>query len=133
VAKIVKRYTFEASHWLPKHEGKCAKLHGHSYKIELCAGGEINPLRGKSDDGMVADFSTLDEVIKPVIESLDHGCLNDWMDTPTAEHVGLWFFSALSKANFPYVVWIRVWETEKAYAEVYPEDFILFTQRKGTL
>ena len=32
---IGKTFTFEAAHWLPHHPGKCWKLHGHTWTVEV--------------------------------------------------------------------------------------------------
>ena len=31
--------TFAAAHRLPEHEGKCARLHGHTYGLEVTVEG----------------------------------------------------------------------------------------------
>jgi len=73
--KIGKIYRFEAAHHLPGHTGKCAQLHGHSYRLEVEIEGDLIPV-GPSDGGMVADFSDLDEVVNGMIDRLDHTDLN---------------------------------------------------------
>jgi 6-pyruvoyltetrahydropterin/6-carboxytetrahydropterin synthase len=37
--RIRKRFRFESSHVLPHHTGKCARLHGHSYRLEVTVRG----------------------------------------------------------------------------------------------
>lgn len=103
--RIGKRFTFEAAHQLPWHDGKCHNLHGHSYVLEVVVEGGVvgDGIDGKGkpdsysltgepiyrpDTGMVADFSLISQIVKPYIEEfLDHKNLNDLMENPTAENI----------------------------------------------
>ena len=38
--RLEKEFSFEASHQLPLHDGKCARLHGHSWKGRIIIEGE---------------------------------------------------------------------------------------------
>lgn len=68
---ISKRFTFEASHILPKHQGKCSRLHGHSWGLVVAVRGPVNP-----DTGFVIDYSFLSECVNNwVIKQLDHAHL----------------------------------------------------------
>ena len=40
-SQIRKRFRFEAAHTLPFHPGKCARMHGHSYRLEVAVSGPI--------------------------------------------------------------------------------------------
>jgi len=69
--KITKHFTFEASHILPKHKGKCSRLHGHSWKLAVCVDGPVN-----KETGFVLDYGILGEIVKThVIDHLDHSHL----------------------------------------------------------
>ncbi len=73
--EVTKSYRFEASHRLDGHDGKCARMHGHSYKVDVTvtSDGLVESLTGdQSDEGMVRDFAKLDEVMKPVVDFIDH-------------------------------------------------------------
>jgi 6-pyruvoyltetrahydropterin/6-carboxytetrahydropterin synthase len=115
VVTISKRYTFDAAHFLtnvpPDH--KCARLHGHTYTVEVS-------LRGPVDNGFVIDFGDLDAVVKPFIYShLDHRSLNDVLppEIPTTvEHLAKFLFETFSP-SLPNLVSIRVWETPTSWAE----------------
>lgn len=68
---ISKSFTFEASHILPKHPGKCSRLHGHSWKLTVSVEGNINP-----STGFVCDYAELSKVVHVhVIEPIDHSHL----------------------------------------------------------
>ena len=73
--EIRKTFRFEASHILPKHPGKCARLHGHSWELEVAIIGKVN-----SETGFVADYGDLKALVEePIIRHLDHshlGCGN---------------------------------------------------------
>jgi 6-pyruvoyltetrahydropterin/6-carboxytetrahydropterin synthase len=41
---LKERFSFEAAHFLPLHDGKCRRLHGHSWVgwVEIC-GADLPP------------------------------------------------------------------------------------------
>ena len=98
---------FEAAHRIPGHRGKCAVLHGHSYRVEAeFAGEELDAL------GMVADFADLRAALTEVLP--DHTCLNDVLPCPTtAEGISRWIFEQLRERGLP-VSAVTVWETERS-------------------
>ncbi len=72
---------FDAAHSLPGYKGKCANLHGHTYKVEVVVEGPVG------DNGFVMDFYDLKKVLAKSLEDLDHRCLNDLLKNPTAETI----------------------------------------------
>lgn len=64
---LKKSFRFEASHILPKHPGKCSRLHGHSWVLHVFVEGEIN-----KDTGFVMDYAEISNAVKPLIDALDH-------------------------------------------------------------
>ena len=68
-AEIFREFTFEAAHRLPNvPEGhKCARLHGHSYRVEVHVSGPVG-----QETGWVQDFGDLKVAFKPLEEELDH-------------------------------------------------------------
>jgi len=77
---ITKTFTFDSSHSLSWHKGKCKNLHGHTYKLEVSIKGELN------ENGIVMDFSDLKKIVKKIIlEKYDHQHLNLFFNNPTAE------------------------------------------------
>lgn len=75
-----KTYRFEASHILPLHAGKCSRLHGHSWVLHVWVEGKIN-----QETGFVKDFAEISDVVKPIVELLDHRHLGQWATTVNAE------------------------------------------------
>jgi 6-pyruvoyltetrahydropterin/6-carboxytetrahydropterin synthase len=109
--------TFAAAHRLPDHEGKCQRLHGHTYGLEVTVEGSPQPSGPAA--GMIMDFADLRQrVNEAVVERLDHQLLNELLDVvPTAEAVAGWAYARLSEAGLP-VVRVRVAEGPNSYVEV---------------
>lgn len=116
--RICKRFTFEAAHHLPLHDGKCKRVHGHSYIVEVFVVGELHTTGPKS--GMVMDYGDLSQLWKLEFESvLDHRDLNNVLDTDhtTAECIAMWLFTRFRTFVGEDVERVRVWETSSSYAE----------------
>jgi len=71
--EICKEFTFEASHVLPHHKGKCSNLHGHSWKLTVYMRGPVD-----GETGMVVDYADIKSSIQPIIDDLDHAHLGAW-------------------------------------------------------
>ena len=112
--RIRKLFHFEAAHVLPFHQGKCARLHGHSYRLEVTIAG---PLRqGGPDRGMVMDFGDLSRIVKAeVLARVDHRSLNDIVENPTCERVLEWIAATLAP-HLPQFDELVLWETQTACA-----------------
>lgn len=119
---ISKKFRFEAAHVLPWHDGKCSRLHGHSYVLEVSIRGPIKPDNPEDpQSGMVMDFARLGSLVKTTVETkLDHHSLNDLMHNPTAENlvdylVTLWVGPL--HAEGVKLMRVRLYETETSWAE----------------
>jgi 6-pyruvoyltetrahydropterin/6-carboxytetrahydropterin synthase len=64
-------YTFDAAHRIRGHAGRCAGLHGHTYRLDLTVSAErLDAL------GMVVDFDDLRALVdKAVLARWDHATL----------------------------------------------------------
>ena len=106
---IFKVFTVEAAHRLPHvPEGhKCARLHGHSFRIELHLSGPVDPQAGS-----VMDFADVKAAFKPIYERLDHHYLNDipGLENPTSEQLAKWIWDQ-AKPLLPLLSAIVVHET----------------------
>lgn len=115
-------YTFSAAHHLPGHKGKCARQHGHNYKVEVVVTSEWLVEVGSSE-GMVIDFDDLDTIVKPMLDWYDHGDLNElFLVVTTAENLAQHFGEVL-RARLPELVSLvslSVWETERNKATWQP-------------
>jgi len=110
--RLEKQVKFEAAHMLPQHDGKCARLHGHSWLAVLIL--ESMELEAEGPKaGMVMDFGDVSGAIKPILdEKLDHHYLNDTLPLthPTSEAIARWLFDEL-KPSLSLLVAVRVHET----------------------
>lgn len=119
--QIRKTFRFEAAHVLPFHPGKCARVHGHSYVLEVAVRGPLHddgPARG-----MIVDFDEIKRIVRSqIIDVLDHQSLNDFMENPTAEHIVHWIWKRLEQplAGLDELV---LWETVNSCAVLARSDF----------
>ena len=113
--KLVHEFRFEAAHRLPKvPEGhKCARLHGHSFKIEVAIAGPVN-----DHTGWFIDYAMLYEAWAPLHAQLDHNYLNDvpGLENPTSELLAKWIWDHLVKP-LPALTRVTVFETCDARCE----------------
>lgn len=109
MTEIWKEFTFEAAHRLPNvpPSHKCARLHGHSYRVRVTVRGELDPHLG-----WVVDFDTIREAFEPVRLQLDHYYLNEieGLENPTSELLARWIW-ARTKPRLPQLARIEVMET----------------------
>jgi 6-pyruvoyltetrahydropterin/6-carboxytetrahydropterin synthase len=107
--ELFKEFTFEAAHRLPNvPEGhKCARLHGHSFHVELRVRGDVDPQLG-----WVMDFGCIKSAFQPLHDQLDHNYLNDieGLSNPTSENLACWIWRRL-KPELPELSQIVVRET----------------------
>ena len=113
--RLIKEYRFEAAHRLPRvPEGhKCQRLHGHSFKIELCIAGPVNP-----DTGWFIDYGELDALWQPIFDRIDHNYLNEveGLENPTSEVLARWLWDQL-RPSLPALERVIVHETCDARCE----------------
>jgi 6-pyruvoyltetrahydropterin/6-carboxytetrahydropterin synthase len=92
--EIYREFTFEAAHRLPRvPDGhKCARLHGHSYKVQVHVRGDVDPATG-----WVMDFAEIKKAFRPLHDQLDHYYLNDvpGLENPTSENLARWIWERL--------------------------------------
>jgi 6-pyruvoyltetrahydropterin/6-carboxytetrahydropterin synthase len=87
---------FSSGHFLRNYKGKCENPHGHNYKVRIT-------LRGEKLDhaGLLLDFKDLKQVMRPVIDRIDHQMLNDVAPfteiNPSAENLARFFFDETNK------------------------------------
>ena len=74
--KITRKIEFDAGHRIPDHQHQCRHLHGHRYILEVGVSGEVKDCHGAPDNGMVADFSHIKEILKThLVKKWDHAFL----------------------------------------------------------
>jgi 6-pyruvoyltetrahydropterin/6-carboxytetrahydropterin synthase len=87
---------FSSGHYLRNYKGKCENPHGHNYKVEVTLRGEV-----LDKAGLLLDFKDLKQVMRPVVDRLDHQMLND-LDpfteiNPSAENLARYFFDETNR------------------------------------
>lgn len=115
---------FEAAHRLPGYSGKCERLHGHNWVIEVIVNGsKLDKL------GMLIDFGILKKSVADVTDKLDHYYLNEQEPfkeiNPTAENIAKYIYVELKKmpifSDSVSLKTVKVWESEMS-AVSYMED-----------
>ncbi len=107
------RDKFQAAHCLRGYKGKCEKIHGHTFLVEV-----VVEIRKLNDIGIGIDFSEIKKKLSEILP--DHSFLNEIYDfNPSAENLSREFYYELKKF-FP-VKEVTVWESENASA-TYFED-----------
>lgn len=110
---------FSSSHQLRHYEGKCERMHGHNFCVEVEVVGEsLDPQLG-----ILMDFKELRRLLKHVTDDLDHRHLNDLpefaLQNPSSELLARYIFQRMQAqlAAFPVrLVQVMVSEKESSRA-----------------
>jgi len=115
---------FSSGHYLRNYRGKCENPHGHNYKVRVTLAGEA-----LDDAGLLLDFKLLKQVMRPIIERIDHKMLNDLEPftvlNPSAENLARYFYQETNTqlggmtAGRVRVKDCTIWETETTTATYY--------------
>ena len=128
---IYKEAYFEASHRLLNYTGKCYRLHGHQWRVEVWITGEVD-----AETQILVDYNC----IKQVVNQFDHQVILNRKDPmvealspfqevittegdPTSENLariiaGLLDESCTAEGISASVTKIRVWESTSCYAQL---------------
>lgn len=114
---VTKRFRFEAAHYLPNYIGSCARLHGHTYKLEVTFGPVDDKTVRELESGMIIDFKIISElVMNNVLARYDHAYLNELNNIPTAENILLDIVALLQNVSPIPLYKVKLWETHNSYA-----------------
>ena len=110
--------SFSAAHFLKNYKGKCEKLHGHNWKVQITvSAAELD------DKGLGMDFKELREIADKFVEKFDHANLNDLPEfkqrNPTTENIARIIFDGLEElidAELVCVKRVSVGETDGNWA-----------------
>ena len=104
--KVIRK--FSCAHKLSKYEGKCANLHGHTYRAVFLIEG------APADNGMIADFSKIKDILDSNLP--DHKYLNDLLENPTTENIASYLAEKMTKVikeNFNLKLkGLELWEND---------------------
>jgi 6-pyruvoyltetrahydropterin/6-carboxytetrahydropterin synthase len=125
---LVVKGKFDAAHRLAGYPGSCADVHGHTWKVEVAV--KVDKL---NDLGIGVDFKLLKTALESILSEFDHGVLMrkgdvmfekmltktvEFPENPTAEVIAMEVYRRMkTKLGVIRLEWVRVWESENAYAE----------------
>jgi 6-pyruvoyltetrahydropterin/6-carboxytetrahydropterin synthase len=106
---------FSSGHYLREYYGKCENPHGHNYRVLVTlAGKDLEP------NGLLLDFKVLKDILKPVVNYLDHQMINDLEPfttvNPSAENLAKYFFDK-TNAELSGLTGGRVWVKQSTIFE----------------
>ncbi len=105
---------FSAAHYLKEYKGKCERVHGHTFQVEVLI--EVEEL-GRAGIGF--DFTEIKKDLAAILP--DHTLLNDVLPfNPSAENLSRHFYGEMKK-KYP-VKSFTVWESEDASATYSEND-----------
>jgi 6-pyruvoyltetrahydropterin/6-carboxytetrahydropterin synthase len=110
---------YDSAHFLRNYHGKCERMHGHRYVVELTlATTELD------EAGIAFDFVIVKKHLRDLAERLDHENLNELPPfdeiEPSAENQARYFYDEMKRllpeAMGEAVLYVKVWETPTQYA-----------------
>jgi len=114
---------FDAAHFIRDYPGKCSRMHGHRWEVEVVLEG-----RKLDNRNILVDFAQVKELLGSLVDSVDHYQLNErFEDEPnvTAEYLAKWFYDCLTeliKYEWARVVGVTVWESPDCCVKYYGEE-----------
>ena len=111
---------YDSAHFLRHYHGKCERLHGHRYVVELALATEE-----LDRSGIAFDFVDIKKNLRELADHLDHNNLNDLPPfdeiEPSAENQAKYFHDEMKRRLPPRmadaIVYARVWETPTQWAQ----------------
>ncbi len=119
-------FKFDAAHYIEGYNGKCGRMHGHTYKVHISAKSHtLNPSKYLKSPDMVCDFKELKWAAKDGKKGgLDHTVLNESLPVPTTAERIAEYIHKETRARIPKNIQLKVtvWETETSWVEYTDED-----------
>jgi len=121
--EIIVKQKFSAAHYLENYKGKCEKMHGHTFEIEVAI---VSSDLDKA--GISFDFSKVKTYLKTILP--DHQVLNEIFDfSPSAENLARHFYFQI-KEKYP-VTKVTIWESEQAAAVFSEHQYSCSGEKNG--
>jgi len=119
-------FKFDAAHFIDGYDGKCGRMHGHTYKVHISAKShQLNPSKYLNTPDMVCDFKELKWAASDSKKGgLDHSVLNEEIPVATtAERIAEYIHKETTK-RIPGNIELKVtvWETENSWVEYTDKD-----------
>ncbi len=114
--------SFSAGHQLKCYRGKCERVHGHNFKVEVIVEGHT-----LDRAGLLTDFKVLKKRLAAILDKLDHQMLNQLSPfkktNPSSENLARHIYEKFS-AKLPSrlrLLEVWVWESDNAGACFRPD------------
>lgn len=124
--KLHTEFTFDAAHFIDGYDGKCGRMHGHTYKVHITAKShKLNPSKYLDTPDMVCDFKELKWAAADGKKGgLDHTVLNESIPVPTTAERIAEYIHKETKSKIPadIILKVTVWETENSWVEYTDEN-----------
>jgi 6-pyruvoyltetrahydropterin/6-carboxytetrahydropterin synthase len=119
--KLCTEFTIDSAHSIDGYDGKCARLHGHTYRIRMEATSDrLHTSKYLKTPDMVCDFRELKWAAADSLKGgLDHANLNDLMPGVTSAERIAEFIHNETKKRIPESISLKVtvWETPNSWVE----------------
>lgn len=119
-------FKFDAAHYIDGYDGKCGRMHGHTYKVHIKATShKLNPSKYLKTPDMVCDFNELKWAAEDSEKGgMDHSVLNEIVPAATTAERIAEFIHNETKKRIPADIDLRVtvWETETSWVEYTDKD-----------
>ena len=109
---------YDSAHFLRNYKGKCERMHGHRYVVEVALATEE-----LDRAGIAFDFVDVKRELRAIADYLDHENLNELPPfdvlEPSAEEQARWIYQELGR-KLPErmrtaVLYVKVWETPTSF------------------
>jgi 6-pyruvoyltetrahydropterin/6-carboxytetrahydropterin synthase len=121
VVRISKTFTFEAAHFLPKYDGLCKNIHGHSYQLTVTLKGTPEQDKSSCKVGMLMDFSILGDLVKnKLLIHFDHALIIE-------EGIDFSFSTKLLRVNYTPTCENLIVDIGSRLRNILPSNISLFS------
>lgn len=115
--------SFSAAHQLRGYKGRCERLHGHNWKVQVTVIAErLNEI------DIAIDFNEIKRLTDEVVTPLDHSILNEIFPftekNPSSENIAKWIYDSLKKkinSDTIHLSAVTVWESDTSSATYYED------------
>jgi len=110
---------YDAAHFIREYNGKCERLHGHRYEVEVALAFEE-----VGTGGIAYDFTEAKRHLRAITDELDHQNLNElaaFTEIETSSENQARYIHDEMKARLGEasgnLLYVRVWETPNQWAQ----------------
>ena len=102
--ELTQEFGFDAAHYLGEGAPENARLHGHSFYVEVTLRGDPDPATG-----FLRDLGEVKRAVEGIREILDHRLLNevDGLGNPTLENLARFIFER-ARRDLPEIARVKI-------------------------